>query len=126
MSCRVPPLTYPRTPSSIRDRKGSFRTRPTGNVPGYKSVINRPNCLQQPAWWHNTSKVVVACLGGGESRSAPEKNHRKLVLNRQTRVDITKHKCSAHIQCVYIVKIKCKTAPPIAVVGVDQPMKALL
>ena len=36
MSHRVPPLTYRRTPSSHKDRKGSFTIRPTGKVPGYK------------------------------------------------------------------------------------------
>ena len=35
----------------------------------------------------------MACLDGGENWRAPEKNHRKLVRNRQNRVDITKHKC---------------------------------
>ena len=41
MSYRVPPLTYRRTPSSHKDRKGSFTTRPTGKVPGYKNVIKK-------------------------------------------------------------------------------------
>ena len=93
MSYRVLPLTYRRTRSSHRDRKGSFTTRPTGNVDGFKNVIKRAYCLQQPACWHNTSKAVVACLGGGENLRAPEKNHCKLVRYRQNRVDITKHKC---------------------------------
>ena len=35
----------------------------------------------------------MACLNGGENHRALEKNHRKLVRNRQNRVDITKHKC---------------------------------
>ena len=64
-SHRVPPLTYRRTPSSHRDRKGSFTTRPTGEEPGYKKkVIKGAYYLQQPACWHNTSKAVVACLVG--------------------------------------------------------------
>ena len=41
MSYRVPPLTYRRTPSSHKDRKGSFTTRPTGKVPGYKKCDNK-------------------------------------------------------------------------------------
>ena len=56
MSHRVLPLTYWRNPFSLKDRKGSFRTRPTGKVPGYKNVIKRAYCLQQPACWHSTSK----------------------------------------------------------------------
>ena len=62
MSHRVPPLTYRRTPSSHRDRKGSFTTCPAGEVPGYKKVIKGAYYLQQPACWHNTSKAAVACL----------------------------------------------------------------
>ena len=93
MSYRVPSLTYQRTPSSHIDRKGSFTTRPTGNVPGYKNVIKSAYYLQQPACWHNTSKAVLACLGGGENLRAPEKNHRNLVRDRQNRVDIAEHTC---------------------------------
>ena len=70
MSYRVLPLTYQRSPSSHKDRKGSFMTRPTGKVPSYKNVIKRAYCLQQPACWHNTSKAVVACLGVGENQRA--------------------------------------------------------
>ena len=70
MLYRVLPLTYRRTPSSHKDRKGSFTTRPTGKVPGYKNVIKRAYYLQQPACWHNTSKAAVACLGGGENQRA--------------------------------------------------------
>ena len=45
----VPPLTYRRTPSSHKDKKGGFTTRHTGNVPGYKNVIKMAYNLQQPA-----------------------------------------------------------------------------
>ena len=92
MSYRVPPLTYRRTPSSHKDRKGSFTTRPSGKVPGYKNVIKRAYYLQQPACWHNTSKPIVACLGGGENQRACRKPL-QACTEQANHVDIIKHKC---------------------------------
>ena len=92
MSYKVPPPTYRRTPSSHKDRKGSFTTRPTGKVPGYKNVIKRAYCLQRPACWHNTSKAAVACLGVGKTREPGEKPP-QACTEQANHVDITKHKC---------------------------------
>ena len=92
MSYRVLSLTYRCTPSSHKDRKGSFTTRPTSKVPGYKNVIKRAFYLQHPACWHNTSKAAVACLGGGENQRAWKKPP-QACTEQANRVDITKHKC---------------------------------
>ena len=91
MSYRVPPLTYRRTLSSHKDRKGSFTTRPTGKVPGYKNVIKRAYYLQQPACWHNTTKAVVACLCGGENQIGAWRKPPQACTEQTNRVDITKH-----------------------------------
>ena len=84
MSYRVPPLTYRRTPSSYKDRKGSFTTRPTGKVPGYNNVIKKGllfTATSMLAQYQQGGHGLFRWWGKPESL---EKNHRKLVRNRQT------------------------------------------
>ena len=84
MSYRVPPLTYRRTPSSHKDRKGSFTTRPTGKVPGYKNVLKKGllfTATSMLAQYQQGGRGLYRWWGKQESL---EKNHRKLVRNRQT------------------------------------------
>ena len=41
-------------------------------------ISSEQNKIGQPASWHNTGKVVTACLYGRESRGAQGKKHYKL------------------------------------------------
>ena len=62
-------------------------------MPGYKKAILRAYYLQQPACWHNTSKAVVTCLGGGENQRVSGEKPPQASMEQANRVDITKHKC---------------------------------
>ena len=53
---RVPPLTYRRTSSSHKDKKGSFTTRHTGNVPGYKIKWDKNGFC-----WERADLLALVC-----------------------------------------------------------------
>ena len=101
MSYRVPPLTYRRTPSSHKDRKGSFTTRPTGKVPGYKNVIKKGllfTATSMLAQYQQGGRGLFRWWGKPESL---EKNHRKFLvlhfgkISRKSRLQMHEnlHKC---------------------------------
>ena len=81
---RVPPLTYRRTPSSHKDTKGSFTTRPTDKVPGYKKCDKKGLLFKATSMLAQYQQGSPGLFRWWEKPESLEKNHRKLVRNRQT------------------------------------------